>query len=258
METTDGMWEDSGRSSAGDLERWKVVRSMVHEMRSVLTAAKIGAEVLVGPRANDPGYRKRYAEMIAEQTSRVARLLEDFSELVRPAATTPPSDDETADLNAALDSAGRELAGLATHLEQDMRLTPAAGAALVAGDQARVTQALRGLLEYFLVSSPRGGAVDVAVDLATSEADAVTVSFTRRPPPGAETSDHTLDWTRISPAAARRIVERYGGTAQVTEGGQDLVLVVTFPRERGILSAALREEPGQQDGLYYLAEERAA
>jgi signal transduction histidine kinase len=258
MATADSTWGEAERPSTEDLERWKMVRSMVHEMRSVLTAAKIGAEVLVGPRADDPGYRRGYAEMIAEQTGRVARLLEDFSELVRPPTPGLPSEDETADLNAALDGAGRELAALAGHLEQDMRLTPATGAALIAGDQVRVSQALRGLLEYFLVSSPRGGAVAVQVDVPTGDADAVTVSFTRRTPPGADAPDQTLDWTRISPAAARRIVERHGGSLQVAEGGEDLVLLVTFPRERGVLAAALREQPAAQSGLYYLAEKRAA
>jgi signal transduction histidine kinase len=250
--------DDIGLPSAEDLERWKMVRSMVHEMRSVLTAAKIGAEVLVGPRADDAGYRRGYAEMIAEQTGRVARLLEDFSELVRPPAPGLPTEDETADLNAALDGAGRELTGLAGHLEQEMRLTPAAGAALIAGDQVRVTQALRGLLEYFLVSSPRGGAVDVRVDLTAGAADAVTVSFTRRAPAGAAAPDQTLDWTRISPAAARRIVERHGGSLQVAEEAEDLTLLVTFPRERGVLSAARREEPAQLTGVYYLADAKAA
>jgi hypothetical protein len=100
--------------------------------------------------------------------------------------------------------------------------------------------------------------VEVSVDLASSEADAVTVSFTRCTPPEAPAPDRTLDWSRISPAAARRLVERYGGTTQVAEDGEDLVLLVTFPRERGVISAALREEPGQPDGIYYLAETRAA
>jgi hypothetical protein len=244
--------------SAEDLERWQMVRSLVHEMRSVLTAAKIGAEVLSGPRADDAAYRRGYAEMIAEQTGRVARLLEDFSELTRP---TPPEfspGEETADLNVALDAAGRELAGLAAHLEQEMILLPAPAAALIEGHQGRVTQALRGLLEYFLVSSPRGTTVEASVNLATSEADVVTVSLSRRSPEGSASLAQTLDWSRISPAAARRIVQDHGGSLRVLEEADKLSLVVTFPRERGVLAGALREWREAEADVWPLPQLRVA
>ena len=174
--------------------------------------------------------------MIAEQTGRVARLLEDFSELVRPGTRATELEDETADLNVALDAAGRELAGLATHLQQSMTLSPAAGAALITGHQGRVTQALRALLEYFLVSSPRASSLEARVDLPGNEAEAVVVTITRHAPTGQKAPESALDWSRVSPAAARRIVEQHGGSLEVADEDQDLSLVVTWPRRRGVLS----------------------
>ncbi len=220
------------QATAEDLERWTMVRSLVHEMRSVLTSAKIGAEVLIGPRADDAAYRRGYAEMIAEQTGRVVRLLEDFSELARPIPPETPPGEEIADLNVALDAAGRELSGLASHLEQEMDLSPSPAAALIGGHQGRVTQALRGLLEYFLVASPCGTRVEAAIEVTNSEAEAITVSLSRHSPPGSGAAEQVLDWSRISPAAARRIVEQHGGWLETAEGEDDPHLVVSFPRAR--------------------------
>lgn len=40
--------------AAADAQRWDLVRSLVHEMRSVLTAESIGAEMLAAPGPRTP------------------------------------------------------------------------------------------------------------------------------------------------------------------------------------------------------------
>lgn len=227
--------------AAADAQRWDLVRSLVHEMRSVLTAESIGAEMLASPRAEDAGFRRVYAEMISQQTARVAHLLEDFAELARPPASAARSGEEIADLNVALYAAGRELAGLASHLEQRLDLSPSPGAALIEGHQGRVTQALRGLLEYLLVSSPRGSRVVAELSLPADDTGAVNVALTRSLPADGAVPEPGLDWSRISPAAARRIVEEHGASLEVAEGPSTLELVITFPREREAGAQALSE-----------------
>lgn len=245
-------------ASAADLERWQMIRSLVHELRSVLTAAKIGAEVLTGPRADDPAYRRGYAEMIAEQTGRVARLLEDFSELTRPAAADSPAVEETADLNVALDTAGRELAGLAAHLSQELILHPAPSAALIEGHQGRVTQALRGLMEYLLVASARGTLVEARVEPVSGESEAITVFLSRRSPEGEPSLAETLDWSRVSPAAARRIIQDHGGSLSLRPEGESPGLVVSFPRERGVLTGVMVPEQRDEAEAWMLPKLRVA
>lgn len=240
-------------SASADQEQWRRLRSLVHEMRSVLTAAKIGAEMLVGPRADDREYRRSYAEMIAEQTGRVARLLEDFSELSRPAGERLGRNGEGADVNVALDAAGRELAGLAAQLGQEMVLVPCANPALVAGDQGRVTQALRALLESLLVSAPPGSTVEARVSLPTSQSEAVVVAFRCQAPADGATSPVVLDWTRIGPAAARHIVETQGGAVTVPEDPEGLRLTVLLPREHEVVAGVSWAPPvEEEEGVYAL------
>lgn len=239
-------------ASVTDLERWQMIRSLVHELRSVLTAAKIGAEVLTGPRADDRAYRRGYAEMIAEQTGRVARLLEDFSELTRPVAAEPPGGEETADLNVALDTAGRELAGLAAHLNQELVLRPAPSAALIEGHQGRVTQALRGLIEYLLVASARGTLVEACVEPVSGESETITIVLSRHSPEGEPPLEEALDWSRVSPAAARRIVQDHGGFVSLRQDGDRSDLLVSFPRDRGVLAGVLAEEQAVETGVWRL------
>ncbi len=259
--TTDSMPAVGDRvqlASAADLERWQMIRSLVHELRSVLTAAKIGAEVLTGPRADDPGYRRGYAQMIAEQTGRVARLLEDFSELTRPASADSPVGEERADLNVALDTAGRELAGLAAHLSQELILRPAPSAALIEGHQGRVTQALRGLIEYLLVTSAPGTLVEARVEPVLGESETITVLLSRHNPEGEPPLEEALDWSRVSPAAARRIVQDHGGSLALRQDGDGFGLVVSFPRERGVLAGFATEELPDEAGLWPLSKLRVA
>ena len=117
---------------------------------------------------------------------------------------------------------------------------------------------MRGLLEYLLVSSPRGSAVEARVDLATGEADAATVTILRRRPDENDTGEQTLDWSRVSPAVARRIVADHGGFLEASDTGESLSLVATFPRKRGVGADALPVAENSSADLIYLPRLRMA
>ena len=212
--------------------RWRLSHSLIHEMRSVITSVKIAGEVLGSERGEDRDARRNYAGLIAEQTGRVGRLLEDFSELVRPEAGRGPRGEEVADLNVALDQARRELVGLARQLGVDLELSPSTYPALAPGEQGRVTQAVRALLEHLMVTVPRGSVLGVDVVVPAQESEVVTVVYTCRQPAAAQEPTVALDWGRIGLGAARRIVERQGGSILASEATPESPLTVCLPRLR--------------------------
>jgi len=225
---------------AADEERWRAARSLIHEVRSGLTAMKIATEVLASPRGDDREYRQRHSTLIAEQAGRMARLLEDFSEVMRPAGKASSLEPEVADLNVALNEAGRELRGLAEHIGVRLALTSAAGAALVPGNQSRVSQALRGFLEYLVITVAAESTIEAQIDLPSSESEMVSVLFQCRGTTGEAAPPVPVDWNRITLAAARQIVQDHGGEILAGDGHTEVPLIVNFPRLRGVVSAAGR------------------
>lgn len=239
---------------AADERRWRVARSMVHEVRSVLTAMKIATEVLASSLGDDREYRQRHATLIAEQAGRLARLLEDFSEVMHPAALLASPESEVADLNIALAEAEHQLSGLAEQVGVSLDLTPAPTAVLVPGNQSRVSQALRGFSEYLVVTATAGSTIEVKIDLAASESETVSVLFQSRAPTGEAAAPVPVDWSRLALAAARQIVEDHRGEIVTTSGETQAPLMVSFPRLRGIVPAVAPSSllPEEEEGLHYL------
>jgi signal transduction histidine kinase len=217
---------------------WQYLRSLIHELRSVLTTMKISAEILASPRADEAEYRRRYSALITEQTGRVARLLEDFSEVYRPALPTAGA--TRADLNLAAETAAAELAGIAHQVGASITVRPATGEALVAGDPPKITQALRGFLEYLLGVAPAGSDVELAVSAPQGEKAGSNVTFSLSGVDRPASGSPDLDWGRVNLAAARQIVEVNGGHVSTGEGAESApLLTVSWPRNAKAVSLAL-------------------
>ncbi|NLO74392.1 MAG: hypothetical protein GX100_09845 [candidate division WS1 bacterium] len=213
---------------------WDHLRCLTHELSSALTTVRIAGDTLGSPDADEPGFRQVYAALIAEECGHITRLMADFAEVLRPGWCLVPGEEEKADLNEAAHQAAMELTGLAAQVHDRILVIPAREGTGVAGSQEKITQALRGFMEYLLGVVPAGTTVKVEVCPEEPRSGGPGVTFSALYPDRATSPPcHiVLDWSRIHLAAARYIVEQHGG--EVRSGGEEegeevFLLSATWP-----------------------------
>lgn len=187
------------------------LRSLTQELRNILTTVKISSEMLNSPRANNAAYREVYATLIDEQTGRISRLLDDFGEAVSPFCPDLSENGDLADLNRAAQDAVAELEGLAVRVQTHLLFLPASRKPQIVGNQGKVTQAIRGFLEYLLGALPSGSTLTLTVKTGHNDSGGPELVFAWSSRDPRAESPVVLDWGRINLVAARRIVEQYGG-----------------------------------------------
>jgi heavy metal sensor kinase len=132
-----------------------------HELRTPVSIMRTAADVTLGqPRRDEAEYRDAL-QAVAQQSSRLARLVDDMLVLARADAGGYPVLRAEVDLDAIVSDSVRELAPRAA--AKDIRVTTRLEPVSVTADEALLRRLLGNLLSNALTYTPRGGTVAVTM-----------------------------------------------------------------------------------------------
>jgi two-component system phosphate regulon sensor histidine kinase PhoR len=209
-----------------------------HELRTPLASLRGFIETLQGTAKDDPSARERFLTIMAEQASRMTRLIDALLSLSRVEmnAHVPPS--SLIDLNDVLDHARDTLEPLARTNELRLEVERFGRPAIVRGDRDELVQVLQNLVHNALKYGVKGGEVRLVAR--------------RTPPHGRQGARYAIAVIDNGPGIAAehlpRLTERfYRIEAQSKEkGGTGLGLAIVkhiLNRHRGEL--AITSKPGK-------------
>ena len=132
-----------------------------HELRTPLASLRGFIETLQSSAKGDPGARERFLPIMAEQASRMTRLIDALLSLSRVEmnAHVPPSD--LVDLNDVLNSAKDTLEPLAQETGFTFEVGRFPRPAIVRGDRDELLQVLQNLVQNAFKYGERGGHVRI-------------------------------------------------------------------------------------------------
>jgi len=132
-----------------------------HELRTPLASLRGFIETLQGSAKGDPGARERFLPIMAEQASRMTRLIDALLSLSRLEmnAHVPPSD--IVDLNDVLGHAKDTLEPLAREMGFRFEVGRFLAPAIVRGDRDELVQVVQNLVHNAFRYGVRGGEVEV-------------------------------------------------------------------------------------------------
>ncbi|HEX6489801.1 MAG TPA: HAMP domain-containing sensor histidine kinase [Gaiellaceae bacterium] len=163
------------RLSGLEHARREFVANASHELRTPLFSLGGFIELLEDEELDEPT-RREFLETMAEQVRRLAKLAEDLLDLSRLDAGHLHVKSGELDLAQVAADAVEEFAGVAKASEHPLELL-ANGAAETRGDEQRVLQIVRILIENALVHTPRGTPVRVSAQRLNGEASVVVEDY---------------------------------------------------------------------------------
>jgi two-component system phosphate regulon sensor histidine kinase PhoR len=134
-----------------------------HELRTPLASLAGFVETLRGHAREDPEARERFLAIMAAQTARMSRLVDDLMSLSRVELNEhiPPAG--VVDLGRAVVDVCDALAPLARKRGVELRFTPPVGPVEISGERDSVVQVVQNLADNALNYSPAGGVVEIEV-----------------------------------------------------------------------------------------------
>jgi two-component system phosphate regulon sensor histidine kinase PhoR len=132
-----------------------------HELRTPLASLRGFIETLQSSAKQDPGARERFLAIMAEQASRMTRLIDALLSLSRVEmnAHVPPSD--LVDLNDVINHAKDTLEPLVREMSFRLEVGRFPRPAVVRGDRDELVQVLQNLVQNALKYGDRGGVVRI-------------------------------------------------------------------------------------------------
>ncbi|MCJ7597238.1 MAG: phosphate regulon sensor histidine kinase PhoR, partial [Methyloceanibacter sp.] len=130
-----------------------------HELRTPLASLRGFIETLQSSAKEDSGARERFLPIMAEQASRMTRLIDALLSLSRLEmnAHVPPSD--LVDLNDVMDHAKDTLEPLVSDMDFQLEVSRFPRPAMVLGDRDELVQVLQNLIQNALKYGDKGGKV---------------------------------------------------------------------------------------------------
>ncbi len=209
---------------------------VAHELKNPLASLRSAIETLRS--VKDPALQEQLLDVVYDDVHRIDRLISDIAEVSRLDAELAKTRFEVIDF-------GQMVATLVKLIERQPSprgvsiayARPEAGTALLAGDESRLSQLARNIIDNAVSFSPDGGLVTVAVqrtgDTVTLRVDDdgpgippdggedIFKRFYSERPSGEQFGKHS----GLGLAIARAVAEAHGGTITAcnrTEGGQIL------------------------------------
>lgn len=233
--------------AASDRVRRQLLADVSHELTTPVTAMRGYLETLSMPElALDEATRARYIAIIADETSRLERLIGDLLELARLEGGGGTLQREEVPVAQLFDRviARHEHACLTAGVSMRAAIDP--DAATVVGDRDRLEQALQNLAANAIRYAPHGSTVRLA---ARTTADGVALSVEDEGPGIAEQHQphifdrfYKADAARVSDAGAaggsglglsivKAIVERHGGRISVASRPGRTLFEIVLPAQ---------------------------
>lgn len=144
--------------------RQEFVANVSHELKTPLAIIKACIETLIDGGIDDPAFRGKFLERIADQTERLHDLIIDLLRLARIESATEAFTMEEHDLGTVVHSCVERRRALAESRRQLLHATPppeGQGPALVWADEEALEQVLDNLVDNALKYTPEGGTVEV-------------------------------------------------------------------------------------------------
>jgi signal transduction histidine kinase len=219
---------EAERSTADELRRLSALRAdfvslVSHELRSPMSAVIGAARTLQGRwRELTPEQRESFLALIGDETSRLARLIDDVLDTSRIEAGTFSFTFSDVDLGELL----RDVIAAAEFAQDEVELTADVGALpRVRGDRERLRQVIQNLVDNAVKYSSAGGRVHVS---ATADNGHVLIDVADQGP-GIAPEDRELIFQKFGRSSsgtakpgsglglfiARSIAEAHGGTLGV-------------------------------------------
>ena len=219
---------EAERSTADELRRLSALRAdfvslVSHELRSPMSAVIGAARTLQGRwRELTPEQRESFLALISDETSRLARLIDDVLDTSRIEAGTFSFTFSDVDLGELL----RDVIAAAEFAQDEVELTADVGALpRVRGDRERLRQVIQNLVDNAVKYSSAGGRVRVS---ATADDGHVLIDVADQGP-GIPPEDRELIFQKFGRSSsgtakpgsglglfiARSIAEAHGGTLGV-------------------------------------------
>ena len=234
----------------------RFVADASHELRTPLTSIRGYAELLRKDALGDQEARRRAAERIEHEASRMGLLVDDLLLLAR-LDQGRPLERFTVDLGAIANDAVEA----ARTVDRDRRITlEISGVVPVIGDAARLRQVIDNLLHNSLVHTPPGTPVHVSVRRQTSQA-VITVAD-EGPGLAADQAERVFDrfyrgseartgeGTGLGLSIVAALAAAHGGRAFVTSRpGEGAVFTVELPAsqiEKGTPVPSVPPSPSQE------------
>lgn len=172
---------DRTRDRAVERMRADFVANASHELRTPLASVIGFIETLRGPAQDDAEARARFLTIMAEQSERMRRLIEDLLGLSRIEVTEHQPPSGRVDLAVLAHTEAEAMAPLLAErrVRLEAQLDPDAIAA--PADAGQLGQVVRNLLENALRYGPAGGTVRLSVARAAPPVDGTAARFPPRP-----------------------------------------------------------------------------
>ena len=224
-----------------------------HELKTPLAALSGLVETLLGAARDDPAATAQFLDMLAAQTGRMTRLVEDLLSLNRIEQNERVHPREPQDLAAIVAEAVEALQPSADAARVTLRLEPPEGTLTVPGDRGELGQLVRNLLENAISYGGEGPEVTVLLSGPKPEHPGTARLAVRDTGPG------------IAPEHIPRLTERFyrvSASRSREKGGTGLGLAIVkhiVARHRGRLEIESRPGEGSCFTVWLpLAEEGAA
>jgi len=199
------------RLEEADERRRRLTADAAHELATPVATIVCGAEVALRRPRDADAYRAALAHNL-DEGRHLGRIVEDLLLLARADAGRLPLECELVELDEVCRQAARAVRPLAEERAVALRTSSPPGALLTMGDEGRLGQVVRNLLDNALRHTPAGGTVTLAL---------------QREPGGAGAADRAVLRVQdtgpgVAPHERERIFERFhrgdAGETAVTEG----------------------------------------
>jgi signal transduction histidine kinase len=145
-----------------------------HELRTPVSVARTAAQVMLDREGRSEQEYRESLTIVAEQTGRLKRMVDDMFLLARAEASTRPIEPSELYLDELIDECTRAVRVLADARGVEVR-TDTEGEVPWVGDENLLRQLILNLLENALAHTPKGGCVTVGL---TADTDAAQISVT--------------------------------------------------------------------------------
>jgi two-component system phosphate regulon sensor histidine kinase PhoR len=143
-----------------DQVRRDFVANVSHELRTPLTAIRGYVEAMLD--SSDPEEARQFLDIIARHALRMERLVRDLLRLARLDAGQETVEHHACRIDGLVSSVVRDLVDIMDTRGQRVDVSIAPEASVVAGDNAKLHDVLRNLIENAANYSPDGGVIEIS------------------------------------------------------------------------------------------------